>query len=523
VETGRDSGSEIGINSLGNYQSKKPNMKFQALLFKSFICISVITFVGCKEGSTGNKGTGDSTASAASASKAPDSSFKPANIEEQIGYNRAIEATVWGVPAVSMAAVRASLKRDLDANFGDIVYFSKVMDSKHEFLTANNQTPYVVTVLDLRNGPMVLEVPPATKKVAFFGSAIDSWEVPMADIGPAGEDAGKGGKYLFLPPGYTSVPPKDYIVVPCATVFAHIALRPIPMGDATTEDAVAYSQTLKTYPLSQAANPQASRYVDAFPKVWKTLPTYDLNFMRLLAEVVNLEPAQPKDAAMLGMLATLGIEKGKSFTPDATQTKLLDAAASKAAEYMQYDMLNNAFKPFWPDRKWVATNTGNNYSYSFYGNGRLDYNNRATRFAYWGTFVPKKLGDPTKLPASYYLKVFREKSGVLLNGRGLYRLNVPANTPVKDFWSIIVYELSTSAFIRTTENRVGLSSYDKSKMTMNKDGSVDLYIGEKAPAGKENNWIPTGGKDFWIMMRFYGPQQTLFDKKWEMPDVEKVR
>jgi hypothetical protein len=449
--------------------------------------------------------------------------FKPANIDEELQYNRAIEATIWGVPAVSMVAIRQSLKRDLDANFGDIIYFSKVLDSKHELLTANNQTPYVVIVLDLRNGPMVLEVPAATKKVAFFGSAIDSWEIPLADIGPAGEDAGKGGNYLFLPPGYTTKPPKGYIVVPSATVFTHIALRPIPIGDGTTEDAVEYSKTLKSYSLAQAANPPASRYVDAFPKVWKTLPIYDLDFMKLLAEAIEVEPAQPKDAAMLGMLATLGIEKGKPFTPNETQSKLLAAGANKAAEYMQYALLNNIFIPFWPDRQWMASKPETNYGFTFFGDGKLEYIGRATRFAYWATWAPKRLSDPGKLPASYYLKAFRDKSGALLKGTGLYRLNVPANTPVNDFWSIIAYELSTSAFIHTTENRVGLSSYDKTKMTINKDSSVDIYIGEKAPAGKESNWIPTGGKDFWLMMRFYGPQQTLFDKKWEMPDVEEIK
>ena len=449
--------------------------------------------------------------------------FKPTNIQEQIQYNRAIEVTLWGMPAVSMAAIRASLKRDLDANLGDIIYCSKVLESRHEALTANNQTPYVMTFLDLRNGPVVLEVPPATKKVAFFGSVIDSWEVPLADIGPSGEDAGRGGKYIFLPPGHNIVAPKGYIVVQSATAFTHIALRPIAIGEGTMEDAVAYSQTLKTYPFAQAANPPANRYVDAYPKVWKQLPTYDLEFMRLLAEVVNAEPAQPKDAAMLGMLATLGIEKGKPFSPNETQAKLLTAAVGKAAEYMQHEMLNNVFVPFWSDRKWMMVTLGKNYDFSYYGDGRLDYNGRATGFSYWATFAPKRLGDPGKLPASYYLMNFRDKSGTLLKGTGLYRLNVPANTPVNDFWSIIAYDLTTNAFIHTTENRVGLSSYDKTKMIVNEDGSVDIYIGEKAPEGKENNWIPTGGKDFWLMMRFYGPQQTLFDKKWEMPDVEEMK
>ncbi len=153
---------------------------------KLFPLLSALLLVAC----TQNVKT-ETAATANDTEKTGTTIYKPANIEEQVLYNRAIEATLWGVPAVSMVAIRHSLKRDLDANFGDIVYFSKVLEARHELLTANNQTPYVLTFFDLRNGPMVLQVPAATKKVAFFGSAIDSWEVPIADIGPAGEDGGK--------------------------------------------------------------------------------------------------------------------------------------------------------------------------------------------------------------------------------------------------------------------------------------------------------------------------------------------
>ena len=158
--------------------------------------------------------------------------FNATSIDDRTIHRRAIELAIWGMPAVSMAAVRASLKRDLDADFGDVVYFSKVLEPRHEFLTANNQTPYVLTVVDLRQGPMVLEVPAATDKTVFFGSAIDSWEVPLADIGGTGDDAGKGGKYLFMPPGDNTTPPDGYFVVPSETVFIHIALRRSPSARA---------------------------------------------------------------------------------------------------------------------------------------------------------------------------------------------------------------------------------------------------------------------------------------------------
>ena len=110
--------------------------------------------------------------------------YNTASVADRPVYRRAVELTIWGVPAVSMTAVRQSLKRDLDADLGDVVYFSNVLEPRHQFLTANNQTPYILTVFDLRQGPMVLEVPPASSKTVFFGSAIDSWQVPLATSAP---------------------------------------------------------------------------------------------------------------------------------------------------------------------------------------------------------------------------------------------------------------------------------------------------------------------------------------------------
>jgi hypothetical protein len=57
---------------------------------------------------------------------------------------------------------------------------------------------------------------------------------------------------------------------------------------------------------------------------------------------------------------------------------------------------------------------------------------------------------------------------------------------------------------------------------VNGDGSVDVYIGPQAPRGLESNWIPTAGKDFWLVARDYGPQKQLFDKTRVMPDVEQT-
>src|SRR5262245_48331205 len=108
----------------------------------------------------------------------PVKSSETSALRNQLVYQRGVEAVIWGMPAVSMAMFRQSLPRDLGATYGDIVYLSDDMRPRHELLTANNQTPYVCILLNLNDGPMVLEVPPAAAEVMFFGSAIDSWEVP---------------------------------------------------------------------------------------------------------------------------------------------------------------------------------------------------------------------------------------------------------------------------------------------------------------------------------------------------------
>ena len=380
----------------------------------------------------------------------------------------------------------------------------------------------MLTVFDLSRGPMVLDVPPAAATTVLFGSAIDSWEVPLADVGPTGEDAGAGGRYLFLPPDHAGAPPDGFLVVPCPTRYVHVALRPIARGAGTLADAVAYSRRLRAYPLAQATAPPPGRYVDAFLRAWKTLPVYDLDYLRLLAAVVAEEPAQAKDAVMLGLLASLGIEKGKAFAPDGARAALLAAAVREGAARMDAYFRTRAFVPHWPDRRWLATAPGDTHGYSFYGDGRLDYDRRAGAFAYWATWAPKRLADPHQLPASSYLKCFADAAGEPFRGDRLYRLRVPADIPARDFWSVVAYEVGTNAFIPNPEDRVAVSSYDRGALAANADGSVDVYVGPAAPAGLAANWIPTAGKDFWLISRFYGPQPPLFDRTWTLDDVVPV-
>lgn len=442
--------------------------------------------------------------------------------QQRLKHARAVEATIWAMPAVSMAAVRRSLPRDLGAAYGDVIFLSNVMEPRHEFLTANNQTPYVLTFLDLADGPWVVDVPAATDKVMLFGSAIDSWQVPLADLGATGVDSGRGGRYLFWQTGIGTAPAtdSDFIVVESSTRYIHVGLRPITRGEGNISDAVEYSQLLRAYPLADAVDPPQQRYVDAYPVDWHTLPTFDLDFLRLLAEVVEDEPAQERDAVMLAALASIGIQKGSPFAPDEQDVELLSTAVAEAAEHMNDYFMTDAFEKHWPNRQWMATKKADNFGFSFHGDGKLDYDRRAGGFSFWATWAPKRLGDPSKLPASYYVKGFRDADGELFRGNQLYRLRIPADTPVIDFWSIVVYEVGTNAFIHNPKNRVGLSSHDR--LHADDDGAIPIYIGPEPPSEMGGNWIPTAGRDFWIIFRFYGPTTRLFDKSWTASDVERL-
>jgi hypothetical protein len=437
----------------------------------------------------------------------------------QLAYQRGVQAVIWGMPAVSLASLREASFRDLGARYNDIVYMSNVPVSRHELLTASDEAPYVMVMLNVKEGPAVLEVPAATEKAAFSGSAVDGWMVPLVDIGASGQDAGKGGRYLFLPPGWQDRLPKGYLAVPSKTYNVHVALRSIPGPRASLPEAVAYSKLLRAYPLALANRSPANRYIDAYPKTWRTLPAYDMSYFATLAEAVGHELPQEKDAAMIGLLASIGIRKNTPFLPEGRLARALELAVKDGRQQMEhyFETPGLAMAPYRPDSHWMVSNSTPHEGATYLVDGRLLIDERAGGYSYWSAFAPKN-----HRRGLYSLCTLRDDSGQLLKGAGLYRLRVPGNVPASDFWSLIAYGKDSKAYIYNDFNRAGLSSRGRRHLQLNADGSVDLYCGPQAPKGKASNWIPTG-RDFFLIFRCYGPEKALFERSFILPDVEKVR
>lgn len=135
---------------------------------------------------------------------------------------------------------------------------------------------------------------------------------------------------------------------------------------------------------------------------------------------------------------------------------------------------------------------------------------------YWAFTTVKHLGA-----GQFYLMSSKDKTGQPMNGAGNYRLTIPANVPVSQYWSAVVYSRETHTLIRGA-TRLSRSSQNPD-LQKNTAGTVDLYFGPSLPAGKESNWVATdpAGK-FEVLLRFYGPQKPLFEKNWKLPDIEKV-
>jgi hypothetical protein len=236
--------------------------------------------------------------------------------------------------------------------------------------------------------------------------------------------------------------------------------------------------------------------------------------------IMSVEPVREHDKVMMGMLKSLGIEKGKPFTPDETAKRAMRQAAIDAWYFLQWWFDTEMVKRvYWPDRHYVSLlQTDANKRFTFTYDDRIDLIDRAAEY-FWCTYMPKMLTDK---PATQYLMALADKDGKLFEAGKLYKVDVPAQMPVSQFWALTCYDRATNAFIYSDSNRTTLSSYDLDKMKRNADGGVAIFVGPAAPAGLEANWIPTAGKRPMPAMRFYGVTEALNNKTFKMPDFELV-
>ena len=444
--------------------------------------------------------------------------FNPTELAERMLHRRAVEAVIWGMPAVNFdRMLRAAIANGGKAN--QMIYWSQPVNSKNQTLTPNPDTIYLNPFYDTRNGPVVLEIPAAETDAVIVGSIDNSWQNALEDVGPAGADKGTGAKYLITPPGYTDKAREGYIVLPADTYQGFVILRSNfkSRSDAAIAAAVEYGKKVKIYPLG--AKPDSTVYLDVYDKVFDATIQYDWRFFESLHSFVQVEPWLTRDKVMIDLLKSIGIEKGKPFNPDEKTKAILEQVALEARSEIDMQYAALFVSPFNEGMHWAVPASMD--VVEGMGTGFADPNSypvtkRATSYA-MGYFSAKHLGA-----GQYYLMTLSDSAGNQLDGKKTYRLTVPPNAPVEQYWSATAYDRETHALVHgMLRNSRASTILDLQK---NADGSVDVYFAAKAPEGKESNLVPTDPqRQFEILFRFYGPQKPLFDKTWKLPDIEQVK
>ena len=439
-------------------------------------------------------------------------------IHDRMFYSRAVDAVVWAMPLLNFKGFRdAHAAAGVGPN--DVTYHSQIQNWKFQTATPNNTTPYVNFYWTIAEGPVVIEIPPSADGVGIFGTLMDAWQRPIDDVGAAGRDRGRGGKYLLIPAGYDGPLLPGAFVYEQRTNYGFAVLRPI-IPDASDENvakAAAFAQRIKVYPLSAAGNPPKMNYVDTYDTLLEMTPVLDGGVYAEIHEIIQEEVVEEQNITMMGLLAQLGIRKDEPFQPAPEVQAVFDQAAPDALQYMleQYHRHLNPF--MYEGKKWSvivppgAVETELTYEYPSY----YDYHARGSLYYAVITSV-KNYGS-----ATFYLDLAETPDGEWLDGGKNYKLTVPPNVPVRDFWAVTAYDLESASYIRDVEK----SSIDSNTpgLKKNADGSIDIYFGSRAPGGLEANWLPTDAdRRFFMLFRFYGPEPGVRDGSFELNDIELI-
>ena len=438
---------------------------------------------------------------------------------KQLDVQRATQVYIDFMSLASQNAIFESTIRDYgQTKAGDVGIFTEPGKGKSVAigLTYNTESIYSTSYTDLKaDGPTVVETPPNV-----LGIVDDGWMRFITDLGNAGPDKGKGGKYLLLPPGYDGDVPEGYFVFECPTYRNWVMVRGFVQNTGTGDDAIAYyKENFKIYPFATGPREDA-KYESISFKEGNTTHPRDASYFNLIDEIVQYEPASAFSAYELGLLKAIGIEKGKEFAPDERMKKILAEgvkigdAIAKANAYAHREPTVRIY----PDRKYESIFLGGSHEFK---NGDAMLLDARLLFHYEAIVVTPAMARKMVGIGSQYLCVYRDAEDNFLMGDHSYKMHLPAGIPAKDFWSVTVYHPDTRSLLQNGQDKPSVSTYDEP--VFNEDGSIDIYFGQEAPEGSEKNWVKTiPGEGWFTYIRLYGPLDAYFDQTWKPDDIVKI-
>jgi hypothetical protein len=437
---------------------------------------------------------------------------------------RGVEAFLKGMPGASVQGLMKGARSQGAVECHQVLIFDKLMDSQSLYLTGNTSTLYVIPNLDLeRDGPTVLEAP-----AGMLGAFNDAWFRYIEDVGPAGPDKGQGGKYLVLPPGYQGEVPAGYFVVKSRTYDVWVFMR-ASIAEGLDAAAMNVTDNLRIYPLASIDNPPEMEFISGSGMAFNTVHANDYTFYEHLNEVIQKEPLDMLDPETRGLFASIGLEKGKPFEPDARMKRILtDAVAianAAARSIVWYPRVDGTMKgiEIYPDTHsawlmgWVDKNV------FFTGKDGQTMNSDArVMFHYPYTAVTPAMAVTIAGVGSDYGIAYVDSRKQPFDGSRTYKLHIPADPPAKDFWALTMYDNQTRSMLQTGQGFPTVGSQTEG-IRQNADGSYDIYFGPRAPEGFGNNWLETVPEKGWfVILRIYGPLEPWTEKTWPPGEIELV-
>lgn len=436
---------------------------------------------------------------------------------DNLDFMRGVEAFLNAMPGASVEALRVGMASQGADNNQTVLMFEDLMDSHSLFLTGNTESIYSLMWLDTKAGPLVIETPPD-----ILGIIDDHWFEYVGDVGNAGPDKGKGGKYLLLPPGYDGEIPKGYFVLRTAT-YGNLFFWRGFLKDGSTATAVENTKKFaKVYPLADAGAPPPMKFINVSGRVFNTIHANDFHFYEEVNDIVQYEPNEAYHPEVLGQLASIGIEKGKPFAPDERMKKLLTEAVAVGNATARTITFKTRMKDayYYPNSAWFTGFVGGSYEFLLQpGVRNLD---ARILFHYYATGITPAMALKRVGIGSQYAVATKDKDGRPFDGNKTYKLHLPPNIPAKDFWSIVMYDNETRSMLQTDQQFPSIGSNTKD-IVINADSSVDVWFGPTAPKGHENNWVQTvPGKGWNVVLRLYAPLEPWFDKTWRPSEIEPI-
>lgn len=440
---------------------------------------------------------------------------------DHLDFLRGVEAYLNAVPAASLEAMRAGMEEIGITACHQVAIADELLGSDPLFLTGNTDTVYASAILDLeRDGPTVVEVPPGCGP----GTVNDAWFRFVIDMGRPGPDRGAGGTYLIVPQGYDGPRPDGWFVAETPSRINWLILRGLlDHGDPEPPNQL-FRQGLKVYPLSQVDDPPATEFTSMSGITFNTIHASDASFFDEIDAVIQREPLGVIDPETRGLLAAIGIVKGRPFAPDERMRGLLAEAAAVAngtARAISFKTRDpQAF--LYPERAWKTGFIGSDYHWLPYdgvGGRALD---ARTMFFYIATVNTPAMALRIPGVGSQYAIAEHDAAGEYLDGAASYEVTLPADVPAKDFWSVVVYDPQTRSELQTPQPFPSKNNV-RDDLIFNDDGTITLTFGPNPPATNVANWTQTvPGKKWFVILRLYGPLEGWFEKTWVPGDLVRV-